>query len=227
LPRQSKASSKASVRVLLTLAFVAVVVYALDQVTKYLIVKNMTVGEDIAVLGPVLHLHFVKNPGAAFSLATGSTWIFSLAAAAVVVAIVVFSRRIQSLRWALMLGMLLGGTTGNLTDRLFREPGFGVGHVVDFIYLPWILPAIFNIADTFIVSSMGLLLLLTLLGVGLDGRRATKHGVTPSEGEHLAGSSEDGLLAPGQDGTVHIEGEPGNLAHRHTAHTESTPRETP
>jgi signal peptidase II len=174
LPRSSKATSKASVRVLLTLAFVAVVVYLLDQGTKHVIASTMTIGEDISLFGGVLHLHYVKNPGAAFSLATGQTWIFSIAAAAVVVAVVVLIRRIQSLRWALMLGMLLGGTCGNLTDRLFREPGFGVGHVVDFIYLPWILPAIFNIADTFIVSSMGLLLLLSLLGVGLDGRRASK-----------------------------------------------------
>lgn len=174
MARTSTAASKASVRILLTLAFVAVIVYVLDQGTKWLVVRDLALGEDVDVLGPWLRLHFVKNPGAAFSLATGSTWIFSLAAAAVVVAIIIFARRIHSFRWALMLGMLLGGTLGNLTDRLFREPGFGVGHVVDFIYLPWILPAIFNIADTFIVSSMGLLLLLTLLGVGLDGRRASK-----------------------------------------------------
>jgi signal peptidase II len=177
-------TAKASVRVLLTLAFVAVVVFALDQGTKYLVVSHLTLGQDVDVLGPVLRFHFVKNPGAAFSLATGQTWIFSIAAAAVVVAIIVFIRRIQSLRWALMLGMLLGGTLGNLTDRLFREPGFGVGHVVDFIYLPWILPAIFNVADTFIVSSMGLLLLLTLLGVGLDGRRASERQAEVAEHEH-------------------------------------------
>jgi signal peptidase II len=136
----------------------------------------------------------VKNPGAAFSLATGQTWIFSIAAAAVVIAIVVFARRIRSFRWALMLGMLLGGTLGNLTDRLFREPGFGLGHVVDFIYLPWILPAIFNVADTFIVSSMGLLLLLTLLGVGLDGVRASKR--------------------------VPVDGDAVDAPHRHSAHAE-------
>lgn len=209
-----KASAKASVRVLLTLAFVAVVVYVLDQVTKALIVKNMTIGEDIPLVGGLLHLHFVKNPGAAFSLATGQTWIFSIAAAAVVVAIVVLVRRIQSLRWALMLGMLLGGTCGNLTDRLFREPGFGVGHVVDFIYLPWILPAIFNIADTFIVSSMGLLLLLTLLGVGLDGRRnASRKTASSSVGDDA--DEADVQTPPG--GTVHIEGEPADLVRPRTA----------
>jgi signal peptidase II len=209
---QSKASAKASVRVLLILAFVAVVVYVLDQVTKALIVKNMVIGEDIPLVGGLLHLHYVKNPWAAFSLATGQTWIFSIAAAAVVVAIVLFIRRIQSLRWALMLGMLLGGTCGNLTDRLFREPGFGVGHVVDFIYLPWILPAIFNVADTFIVSSMALLLLLTLLGVGLDGRRAASRKPVPGSDD-----ADVVQITPSADGTVHVEDEPGDLAHPATA----------
>ncbi|KQO83229.1 signal peptidase II [Frigoribacterium sp. Leaf263] len=131
----------------------------------------MAEGETIDVIGTFFQLHFVKNPGAAFSLASGSTWIFSLAAAAVVVAIIVFARRIRSRAWAVMLGMLLGGTLGNLTDRLLREPSFGMGHVIDFLYFPDLLPAIFNVADIFIVSSMGLLLLLTLLGVNLDGTR--------------------------------------------------------
>lgn len=166
----------------------------------------MTVGQDRSLFGGLLHLHFVKNPGAAFSFATGQTWIFSLVAAAVVAAIVVLIRRIQSTRWALMLGMLLGGTCGNLTDRLLREPGFGVGHVVDFIYLPWILPAIFNIADTFIVSSMGLLLLLTLLGVGLDGRRASKRPTT---------ADADGAVAQAQaaeDRALEVEAIEADLA---------------
>jgi signal peptidase II len=70
--------------------------------------------------------------------------------------------------------MLLGGTLGNLTDRLFREPGFGVGHVVDFLSV-WGFPAIFNLADVAIVSSMGLFLLLTLRGTGLDGSRSPRH----------------------------------------------------
>jgi len=164
-------STKVSVRLLAALAFVAVCVYAADQLTKHLVTTTMTEGSTIDVVGTFFQLHFVKNPGAAFSLASGSTWIFSLAAAAVVVAIIVFARRIRSSAWAVMLGMLLGGTLGNLTDRLFREPSFGMGHVIDFLYFPDLLPAIFNVADIFIVSSMGLLLLLTLLGVNLDGTR--------------------------------------------------------
>lgn len=154
-----------------TLGAVALVVYGLDQLTKFLIVANMTEGQQIEVLGQALQFLFVKNSGAAFSLASGSTWIFSIVAAGVAIFIVWYARRIRSIAWALLFGMLLGGTVGNLTDRLFREPSFGLGHVVDFIQV-WGFPAIFNIADSFIVASMGLFIILSLRGVRLDGRRA-------------------------------------------------------
>lgn len=165
--------ARTSVRALATLAAVALAVYGLDQVTKYLIVANLREGEQVDVLGVVLQFHFVKNSGAAFSLASGSTWIFSLVAAGVTVFIIGYAHRIRSLSWAVLFGMLLGGTTGNLTDRLFREPGFGVGHVIDFVQV-WGFPAIFNIADSFIVASMGLFIILSLRGVRLDGRRVVR-----------------------------------------------------
>jgi len=165
--------TKVSYRALLVLALVAVGGYALDQISKALVVSSMTEGETARVLGDVLQLHFIRNPGAAFSFATGLTWVFSLIAAGVVVFIVWFARRIRSLRWATVFGLLLGGVLGNLTDRLFREPSFGLGHVVDFISTPWMMPAIYNIADSCIVVSMVLFMLLTLRGIGLDGRRTT------------------------------------------------------
>ncbi|WEO79048.1 signal peptidase II [Cryobacterium sp. SO2] len=166
-------SAKVSYRALLVLALVACGGYAFDQLSKALVVRTMTEGETARVLGDVLQLHFIRNPGAAFSFATGLTWVFSLIAAGVVVFIVVFARRIRSTRWALVFGLLLGGVLGNLTDRLFREPSFGMGHVVDFIYTPWMMPAIYNIADSCIVVSMVLFMLLTLRGIGLDGRRTS------------------------------------------------------
>jgi signal peptidase II len=170
---QAKVRAKVSVRALIALALVALAVYGIDQLSKYLIVSNLTEGDMVSVLGTVLQFHFVKNSGAAFSIASGSTWIFSIAASAVTIFIIGFARRIRSVGWAVLFGMLLGGTTGNLTDRLFREPGFGVGHVVDFIQVAGF-PAIFNVADSFIVASMGLFIILTVRGVGLDGRRTHK-----------------------------------------------------
>jgi signal peptidase II len=157
-------------RVLVVLALVALGIYGLDQTAKYLIVKNMTEGEQVNVIGNILQFHFVKNPGAAFSIGTGTTWVFAIIAAAVAVFIVVYAPRIRSFSWAVLFGLLLGGTLGNLSDRLFREPSFGEGHVVDFIQVIGF-PAIFNIADSAIVVSMCLFVLLVIRGVRLDGRR--------------------------------------------------------
>jgi signal peptidase II len=165
------ASGPARRGVLLLLVGVALVVAVADQLAKAWVVANLPEGVPQQVVGNLLIFERVANPGAAFSLATGSTWIFSIIAVAVVVFLVWFARRIRSVAWGVLFGLLLGGTIGNLTDRLTRPPAFGLGHVVDFILVPWMLPAIFNLADTAIVTSMCLFVLLTLLGRGIDGSR--------------------------------------------------------
>ncbi len=162
---------KVSIRALAVLAVVALCVYLIDQIAKVLVVSNLFEGQQIEVLGQLLQFHFVKNAGAAFSIGSGSTWIFSIVGVGVLGFVIWYAPRIRSTAWAVLFGLLLGGLLGNLTDRLFREPGFGVGHVVDFLQIP-LLPAIFNLADVAIVSSMVLFLILTLRGIGLDGRRA-------------------------------------------------------
>ncbi|MGV8968923.1 MAG: signal peptidase II [Microbacteriaceae bacterium] len=159
-------------RALAVLAFVAVAIYVFDQWSKFLVVENLTEGNSVPVIGEILQFTFVRNPGAAFSIFSGTTWIFAIIATAVAIFIVIFARRIRATSWAILFGLLLGGNVGNLTDRLIREPGFGVGHVIDFIHV-FGFPAIFNIADIAIVSSMGLFIILTLRGVGLDGSRTT------------------------------------------------------
>jgi len=170
-PEGENSRGRVSVRALLLLGAVALVLYGADQLVKHLIVTTLHEGDLVPVLGQVLQLHFVTNSGAAFSLATGFTWILSIVAVGVVVVIIWFARRIRSLGWACVFGLVLGGAAGNLTDRLFREPGFGVGHVVDFIQV-WGFPAIFNIADSGIVAAMGLFIILSVRGIGLDGRKA-------------------------------------------------------
>lgn len=161
---------RVSPRALGLLAVVALVAYGLDQGSKYLITTTLEVNETVPVLGELLQLHYVTNPGAAFSLATGFTWILSIVAVGVIVFIVWFARRIRSFAWAVMFGLVLGGAFGNLTDRLTRPPGFGVGHVVDFIQVIYF-PAIFNVADICVVTAMGLFALLSLRNIGLDGVR--------------------------------------------------------
>ncbi|MGN7192401.1 signal peptidase II [Curtobacterium sp. SAFR-003] len=184
-------SAKVSVRAIAALAFAAVVVVALDQGVKALVVANLPYGQPVAVLGDALQFFYVRNPGAAFSFAVNMTWVFSIVSTAVVVAIIVFARRIRSMWWALVLGMLLGGALGNLLDRLFREPGFGRGHVVDFISTPWMMPAIYNIADAFICVSMVVFVLLVVFGVNLDGTRTPSAKQQRADAAATATSSDD------------------------------------
>ncbi len=156
---------------MLLLAGIALGVYGIDQLAKALITAHLVLGEQVDLLGELLQLHFVKNSGAAFSLGSGFTWVLSFVAVGVVAFIIWFAPRITSPAWATMFGLVLGGAVGNLTDRLFREPSFGQGHVIDFIQISGF-PAIFNVADIAIVSGMGLFILLSLRGVSLDGTRA-------------------------------------------------------
>jgi signal peptidase II len=158
------------------LAVVALTVIAVDQVTKYLAVRNLTEDVPVTVIGGWLQLRLIRNSGAAFSLATGTTWVFTVIATVVSVLIVRVARRLGSRWWALALGLLLGGAVGNLIDRLAREPGIGRGHVVDFIeYLrfPFIAFPVFNVADSCIVCAAALIAALGLRGIGLDGTRAS------------------------------------------------------
>ena len=181
---------KVSYRALAVLAVVAVFVYIVDQVSKYFVVTTLTEGASVEVIGEILQFTFVRNPGAAFSIGTGSTWIFAILATAVALFILFFARRIRSVAWAALFGLLLGGNLGNLTDRLIREPGFGIGHVIDFLHV-WMFPAIFNVADIAIVSSMGLFILLTLRGVGLHGTRTVRaKDENPSDADAAASATQ-------------------------------------
>ena len=161
-------------RYLAVVATIAVVWVASDQALKNLAVANLPEGESVPVIDGVLAWHLVRNPGAAFSMASGMTWVFTLLATGVAVAVCVFARRIRSLRWSIALGLVLGGTVGNLLDRIFREPGFPIGHVVDYISTPWMVPAVYNLADIGIVTGMASIVLLTLLDIGLDGHRGSR-----------------------------------------------------
>ncbi len=153
------------------LGAVALVLYGLDQLAKFLVVGHLAQGQLVPVVGQLLQLHYVTNSGAAFSLASGFTWILSIVAVGVVIVIAWFARRIRSIGWAIVFGLVLGGAAGNLTDRLFRPPGFGTGHVVDFIQV-YGFPAIFNLADSGIVCAVAIFLILSLRGIGLDGSKA-------------------------------------------------------
>jgi len=151
----------------------AVLVYVADQWSKAWVSATLEPDHPRELLGTLLQLNLTRNPGAAFSILTGSTWILTVIACSVVVFIVITARRLGSRGWALALGLLLGGSLGNLTDRMFRAPGPGRGHVVDFLQLPNF--PIFNIGDSAIVSAAVLIALLAFRGINVDGTRVVEH----------------------------------------------------
>ncbi|MFB8190948.1 signal peptidase II [Microbacterium sp. NPDC055988] len=170
-------------------AILAALVLAADQFVKYLTIENLPLHEPVPVLGEFLQLYYVRNPGAAFSLGSEVTWIFTIALAVVASIIIWKAFGLRSRLWAVVLGCLLGGVLGNLTDRLLREPGFPVGHVVDMISMPWMMPAIFNVADIFIVTGMISVALLVVFGLRFDGTRERDHAVVETEEEAEAAAA--------------------------------------
>ncbi len=165
----------------------------------------------VRLLGGLLTLRELRNSGAAFSIGTSVTVVFTLIALGVIVAILRSARRLRSIPWAITLGLLLGGATGNLGDRLFRSPGFLRGDVVDWIQLPhW---PVFNVADSSIVCGGVLAVLLAARGISLDGSRhqagrtdrADPAGETGGHGRGTGatvGEAPPGPRSSAQDGTT-------------------------
>ncbi|WP_374230275.1 signal peptidase II [Rhodococcus sp. ARC_M12] len=154
------------------LIVIAAVILVFDLVTKIVVVHYVKPGNPIEVFGDVVTLRLVRNPGAAFSMATGMTWLLTVVAVAVVIGVIKIGRTLRSPWWALGLGLVLGGALGNLIDRFFRAPGPFQGHVVDFVSVGWW--PVFNVADSSIVCGAILLVVLSLFGFEPNGERVTK-----------------------------------------------------
>ena len=158
-------------RMLRVLFAICGIVFVIDQITKFLAVSLLEGREPVHVIGHLAGFNFYRNPGAALGLGAGVTWIFPLIAIAVFVAVLVLSRTLESRAWAIGLGLLLGGLFGNLADRLFRQPGFLRGAVVDFIDLSLF---ICNVADIAITAAAITLVVASLTGIELDGSHAKR-----------------------------------------------------
>ena len=154
-----------------TLLLVAALALGLDIVTKVTVVATLPDRPPVRLLGGLLTLRLTRNSGAAFSIGTGLTFVFALVAIGVVAYILLTARRLRSVPWAITLGLLLGGASGNLVDRLLRAPGPLRGYVVDWIQLPhW---PVFNLADTAICCGGALAVILAARGRQIDGTRVS------------------------------------------------------
>ncbi|MEU3944954.1 signal peptidase II [Streptomyces sp. NPDC029526] len=154
-------------RRVMVLFAVAAFAYALDLISKMIVVAKLEHHEPIEIVGDWLRFEAIRNAGAAFGFGEAFTVIFTAIAAVVIVVIIRLARKLYSLPWAIALGLLLGGALGNLTDRIFRSPGVFQGAVVDFIAPKHF--AVFNLADSAIVCGGILIVLLSFRGLDPDG----------------------------------------------------------
>jgi signal peptidase II len=160
---------EASLRPAIVLVITAAVLYAADQVTKALVVANLELGQRVDVVGDVLQLWHVRNTGAAFSLLPDAMWLFVPVHLFAIGMVLYFHRQFQDRSaWIhVVLGAILAGSVGNLTDRLRH------GYVVDFVSvgigdLRW--PTM-NVADPLVVVGIGLLVAYLTF---VDGRRTSE-----------------------------------------------------
>jgi signal peptidase II len=142
---------------------IAAVIIALDQFTKYLVVKYMELGQSIPLIADVFHLTSHRNMGAAFGILQNQRWFFIVITTVVVIGIVISLIRLgkNQPRASLALSLVLGGAVGNFIDRAMT------GQVVDFLDFTLINFPIFNVADMAITIGVGIL----LLDVFLDGKK--------------------------------------------------------
>ena len=163
-------------------ALITLIAVALDQFTKVLVSRNMALGDTIPIIKDVLHITYVENRGAAFSMLSESRWVFltfsTLAIAAIIYVMIKFRRELSKLS-SLSLAMVLGGAIGNMIDRTFRGGVLFDGAVVDFIDFRLINFAVFNVADSFVCVGAVLL----VLSVILDEKKAREKKTATAKAE--------------------------------------------
>lgn len=182
MPRTGVVSAAAARAVMVAVAGVGI---AADQATKQWAIAALAPGEPVPLLGTVLQLYLIRNPGAAFSLGEGATVVFSVLALVVLAGLlVVVLPRLRHWVWALAFGLMAAGVGGNLVDRIARPPAPFHGHVVDFLMLPrW---PIFNLADSMLVAAAALVVALSFFGSRGPGGRPYEQPESDGADEEVA-----------------------------------------
>lgn len=171
-------------RLRLLVALIAVAGLTADLVTKIIAVTHLEPLASVRLLGGLLTLRLIRNPGAAFSQGQRFTYVFAIAGIIVLAFVIIkLVPRIGHPAWAVAIGLLCAGVAGNLTDRLFRPPGPLRGHVIDFLELPhW---PIFNVADMCITAAAIMIMFLSIVkGISITGERHGRGGRDETGDDH-------------------------------------------
>ncbi len=139
-----------------------VVTVVLDQVSKYLVVANMSLYDSIDIIPGVLRFTYIQNEGAAFGSMDQHRWIFMVLSTVTIVCILVymFWKKPQNKLLLASLILVTGGGIGNMIDRVSLEY---VVDFIDFCAFPSVWMWIFNLADSFVCVGAGLMALWLIL----------------------------------------------------------------
>ena len=159
------------------LAATVLAVAAIDQISKIVAVDALEGKAPVDLLGEWFQLTLLRNPGAAFSMGTGSTWLFTTIQIVFIVAVAVGSKWLRTPWPTISASLIAGGAAGNLIDRLFRDPSFYFGHVVDFLSVRGF--AVFNLADSAI--TVGVIMLAAWIMFSPDVDEMTGDTKTETE----------------------------------------------
>ncbi|MBO5196654.1 MAG: signal peptidase II [Clostridia bacterium] len=151
---------------MLLCAILIILSVAADQITKHLVLANIAMYEDVAVLPGIFHFTYIENKGAAFGMLANNRWVFLLISTVAIAAFVfyIIKYRPKDILLRISLSFVVGGGIGNMIDRCFR------GSVVDFIEVDFIDFYVFNVADIFVCVGCGLMVLYIILSEIKDSK---------------------------------------------------------
>lgn len=160
--------------------------FGIDQLSKLASLTYLEPGRSIVLIGDLLKLTLIFNPGAAFGMGAGFTVGFSIfAILALLACLIIALPRMARATHAMALGLLMAGISGNLWDRIFQEPGALHGHVIDFIHVPFF--AIFNVADICITLAA---IWIVILSFTSEDRKGEATKTTDDEPEDAVEAQE-------------------------------------
>ena len=173
----------------------------LDQLTKWLVYKYMTLYQSVPLIKGFLHITYTTNDGAAFGMMDGQRWIFIVVSSIAILAFVayLYLGHADNMLYGVSLSMVISGGIGNMIDRVglgfYVNPKTGMGEVIDFIDFCGIWNAIFNGADSFVCVGAGLLMLALILDLkkeyAEEKAKKAKLGAQSTESEEALNSGED------------------------------------
>lgn len=134
-----------------------IILVIIDQVTKYLTVQNIALGEVVEFIPKLISLTYIRNTGAAFSILEGQMWFFYIVTIIVVIGLIyyMYTEARNDRILGVLLALILAGAIGNFIDRLTLQ------YVVDMIKLEFMDFAIFNVADSYLTVGVILLFIYT------------------------------------------------------------------